>query len=203
MGRRSEHSRDELQGLAIQAVIDIVSDGGPAALTVRALAARMGYTPGTLYQLFDGFDGLVLVVNGHTLDNLGSAISQPPCGAGITPLQVLVVRLAGFVRDHENLWRLFIEHRISPGGTLPEWYCQKLETPQRIIADAFRAELQSTSDEDCRQAALSLWAAFYGLSALGLSGQLPLADTDKLDQQLESIVQALRRSLNKKKLGLF
>jgi AcrR family transcriptional regulator len=60
MARRSDHSRDELYNLAMTAARDIVRREGMAALTARGLATAIGYSPGTLYNLFDSLDELAL-----------------------------------------------------------------------------------------------------------------------------------------------
>ena len=56
MARRSDHSRDELYELALVAARRIIEDGGYRALTARKVADHMGYSPGTLYNVFAGLD---------------------------------------------------------------------------------------------------------------------------------------------------
>ena len=53
MGRRADHSRDELFKMAVEAATKIVAKQGVRMLSTRRIAARMGYSAGTLYQLFD------------------------------------------------------------------------------------------------------------------------------------------------------
>jgi len=51
MGRRSIHSAEELRELIIQAATDIVERDGLAGLSAREIAKRIGYSPGTLYNV--------------------------------------------------------------------------------------------------------------------------------------------------------
>ena len=76
MARRAEHSRDDLTERAAAAVADIVGEGGYGALTMRNVARRIGYSVGTLYNLFDNLDDMVLGVNGRTLDALDARLAQ-------------------------------------------------------------------------------------------------------------------------------
>ena len=68
MARRSDHSRDELRRMALEASKKILTKQGLRGLSTRRIAARMGYSAGTLYQIFDDFDDLILQVNAATLD---------------------------------------------------------------------------------------------------------------------------------------
>ena len=66
MGRRSDHSREEIRQMALQAAESIVTEGGYKALSARKVASEIGYTVGTLYLVFENLDELVLYVNGRT-----------------------------------------------------------------------------------------------------------------------------------------
>ena len=68
MARRSDHSREELYEMALAAARDIVVADGLSGLTVRRVATAIGYSPGTLYNVFDDFYELVIHLNSRTLD---------------------------------------------------------------------------------------------------------------------------------------
>ena len=62
--------------MAMTAARDIVRQEGLRALTARNLATAIGYSPGTLYNLFEGLDELAMQVNASTLDALHAAVSE-------------------------------------------------------------------------------------------------------------------------------
>ena len=68
MGRRSDHSRDEIRNMAIDASAKIVETEGFKSLTARKVASKIGYTVGTLYHVFRNFDDLVIHMNARTID---------------------------------------------------------------------------------------------------------------------------------------
>ena len=70
MGRRSDHSRDEIREMAIAAAAEIVEKEGFQSLTARKVAGRIGYTVGTLYHVFRNFDDLVMHLNAQTIDEM-------------------------------------------------------------------------------------------------------------------------------------
>ena len=70
MARRADHSREELYDNALAAAQRIVETDGFRALTARSVADAIGYSPGTLYNLFENLDDLIIHLNGRTLDAL-------------------------------------------------------------------------------------------------------------------------------------
>ena len=76
MARRADHSREELCEIAMQAAERIVETDGLRALTARNVADAIGYSPGTLYNLFANLDELILQLNGRTLDALHDRLAR-------------------------------------------------------------------------------------------------------------------------------
>ena len=56
MGRRSSHTAEELRELILDASTALISEGGLASLSAREVARRIGYSPGTLYNVFENLD---------------------------------------------------------------------------------------------------------------------------------------------------
>ena len=71
MGRRSDHSREDLRVLTLEAARRLLCAHGLEGLTARRVAAEIGYTPGTLYNIFENLDDLILHVTAGALDGLG------------------------------------------------------------------------------------------------------------------------------------
>src|SRR5689334_17444868 len=76
MGRRSDHSRDEIREMAIKAATRIITQKGLGKLTARGIATDIGYTVGTLYLAFENLDDLILHINAKTLDEIYTRISK-------------------------------------------------------------------------------------------------------------------------------
>ena len=86
--------------MALDAARAIVSETGLEGLTTRKVAKRIGYTVGTLYQLFNDADDLIEQMNTRTLAGLlrrlqdgrfieGSGIEPESAGGTIYPLRTL------------------------------------------------------------------------------------------------------------------
>ena len=78
MPPRGEHSRSELRALILAAAGEIAEADGLRGLTARAIAGRIGYSPGTLYNIFADLDDVVIQLNGATLDALHETLAAVP-----------------------------------------------------------------------------------------------------------------------------
>ena len=63
MGRRSDHSRAELQALIVAVGHALMAEQGFARFSTREVAKRIGYSVGTIYNMFENADALVLAIN--------------------------------------------------------------------------------------------------------------------------------------------
>lgn len=188
MARRQDHTPEALRALLLQAARDIVTAKGLRGLTARALAARVGYTPGTIYNVFTDMDGLLLAVHGETLTALGAALKQtiaatPPGFARIT---ALAQRYCRFAEDHVALWlALFATpHR----GRLPRWYQQQLQALFTLLEEQLRLCLGHGVAESRRTARL-LWACLHGITMLTLDGRLRGIGGSKTEELVTALLQ--------------
>ena len=76
MGRRSIHTPDELRELIIEATTSIVEQDGLEGLSAREIAKRVGYSPGTLYNVFENLDDLLLIIEARLLDELAGRLAD-------------------------------------------------------------------------------------------------------------------------------
>lgn len=179
MARRYDHSRPDLRAMALDAAREIVGEGGIRALSARKVSGRIGYAVGTLYNLFENLDDLILQLNATTLDSLDEALRGVPT-EGET--EVVLKRLAGryiaFTGDNLNLWNCLFDHRLPPEVDLPDWYAEKVGQLLDILEQAI-APLFDPDDGSARQAsARVLWSSLHGICSLAHAQKLELVATD-------------------------
>src|ERR1700761_6037275 len=68
MGRRSDHSRSELRQLFVEEGRRHLAEAGLGGFSARDVAKRVGYSIGTVYNVFGSYDGLILAINARTLE---------------------------------------------------------------------------------------------------------------------------------------
>ena len=85
MGRRSTHTPQQLRELILDAAQDIIEAQGLAGLSAREIARRIEYSPGTIYNMFENLDDVVLHVEARVLDALDQRLSTACCRTATPP----------------------------------------------------------------------------------------------------------------------
>jgi AcrR family transcriptional regulator len=173
MGRRSIHTPEELRELIIQVATEIVEQDGLEGLSAREIAKRIGYSPGTLYNVFENLDDLLLTIEARLLDRLAERLTQTDAsGTPQERLRRLAETYFVFTQEHPKLWNLLIEHRMPVGREVPPWYQAKLESLLVPLEDAL-APLLGTADPGTRKrAARALWAGVHGMTSVSTAHKL-------------------------------
>jgi AcrR family transcriptional regulator len=188
MGRRSDHSKEQLYELALRAAGEIIEADGPRALTARNVADAIGYSPGTLYNLFQNLDDLIIHLNGRLLDEMGDALAGPPVGDDTHEnLKLLLHRYLLFIGERANRWTLLLEHTV-PGDQVPNWYRRKIEKVLSILEGALAPSFRCTDGEGPRRSARVLWASLHGIWSLGSSGKLDVLTSETTAEMAENLI---------------
>jgi AcrR family transcriptional regulator len=179
MARRSDHAPEELKRLASEAGRAIASEEGLRGLTVRRVAERIGYAPGTLYNLFANLDDLIVQINGSTLDALGIVLAEAATADPESRPRKLVEAYFDFVESRPRLWSMLFEHRLPEGEDLPDWYRPKLAALLGLVAEALGPLMQDQTFEARQATIVTMWAGLHGISTLAVSSKLTLvAETE-------------------------
>lgn len=181
MARRADHTRKELTELAVTAGLELIKKEGFSRFSARRLAARIGYTVGTLYNVFGSYDAMMLHINARTLDEwyaaMRTALEKNRKG---NPLHVLAKAYIDYSRTHHRQWTVLFEYSVSEDFALPEWYAQKMARFFALAQDL----LYPLVNKDRRKAGRTahvLWAGIHGICVLSLSGKLSLMREDSAE----------------------
>lgn len=173
MGRRSIHTPEELRELIIQAATDIVERDGLAGLSAREIAKRIGYSPGTLYNVFENLDDLLLTIEARLLDRLTERLAETDTsGTPAERVRRLTNAYVAFTQERPKLWNLLIEHRMPAGQDVPPWYQTKLEGLLVPLEEALSPLLDGTDPTADRRVARTLWASVHGMTSLSTAQKL-------------------------------
>jgi AcrR family transcriptional regulator len=167
MGRRSIHSPEELREFIIQAATEIVEQDGLEGLSAREIAKRIGYSPGTLYNVFENLDDLLLTIEARLLDRLADRLANTDAtGTPQERLRRLTKTYFAFTQETPKLWNLLIEHRLPAGRGVPGWYQAKLEDLLVPLEAALAPLLTGTDTGAKKHAARTLWVGVHGMTSL-------------------------------------
>ncbi len=156
--------------MSLEAAEDILAREGAAGLSVRRIAQAIGYTHGTLYLLFRNLDGLLLELNGRTLDDLAAALQAAAAAAppGTARVQAVAQAYLAFARRHAARFRLVFQHRLPPGQAAPQWLEDRIAQGYELLESALA---RAANDTDARLGP-ALWSAIHGATVLSLDGKL-------------------------------
>jgi AcrR family transcriptional regulator len=174
LARRNDHSAEELKRMALSAARGLAADEGLRGLTVRRVAERIGYAPGTLYNLFANLDDLVVQVNGGTLRELGEALDRAAGGDPATRAHRLTDAYFDFVEKAPRLWAMLFEHRLPEGVPLPDWYRDGLDGLVDRVGVLLEPVFPDRQAGERRRAVVAMWAALHGIATLSVSRKLAL-----------------------------
>lgn len=178
MGRRSDHTREELYEMALRAAREIAQESGLKGLTIRGIAGKIGYTHGTLYNLFDDLDDLILHLNGQTLDALYDSLAVVPVvGDPKADLLALANHYFEFTRENANLWNLLFEHHLPGYQPLPDWHHEKIARLLGLMDHCLEPLFGPNRDAEKCHSARVLWTSLHGMSSLETQRKLIPGDT--------------------------
>ena len=181
MGRRSDHSRDELEALIVREGHALMADVGFARFSAREVAKRVGYSIGTIYNVFGSYDRLVLAINTRTFVLWAEHLRGRLMDAGEDRIAALVAGYFAFAREHPHLWMAIYDHRLPPGVGMPAEDEATRTVLTGIVADEIARALDSEEDlggADVAALTRSLVATVHGHCHFALTGAFALMGED-------------------------
>jgi len=182
----------------IDAAERTIAEKGLAALKARDLALEVGCAVGTIYNVFEHLDELVLCVGSRTLAMLEAALRAVPSPSrhgsadeAVAAMVRLALAYLDFAANHTVRWRALFEHRMNEARPLPEWF---VEQQHRLFAQLERPleALLPELDRDVRRTlARTVFSAVHGIVALGLEEKLVSLSLPDLAGQLAATVRAI------------
>ena len=182
----------------IDAAERTIAANGLAGLRARDLAGEAGCAVGTIYNVFEHLDELILCVGLRTLTMLDTALEAGrlarPYGStedAADDLVRLALAYLEFAAGHTVRWRALFEHRMSEARPLPQWF---VEQQHALFAQVERplVTLLPDLDPDARRIlARTLFSAVHGIVALGLEEKLVSLPFSDLRDQLAAAVRAI------------
>jgi len=199
VGRRNDHSREQIREMALDAAAALLARAGPTGLSARKVASDIGYTVGTLYLVFDNFDDLILQMNLRTLKQMrvqilaASNASQPP----VDQLKAIAAAYIRFAREHEHPWRMIYEHPLPAASDKSKFV--ELEEYKAVSRSLF-AHIEQILGQLLGQVvwdnghslslhARALWGGVHGVCILSLAGKLDQGDSASLGIMTDLLIE--------------
>lgn len=187
-----ERAREALRTRIVEAARDIVSQEGLDALSMRALAERIEYSPATLYLHFRDKEEILRGVMEAGFQRMSAAVEAQIARLGEDATAAERHRALGrgyaiFALENTGYFRVMFElptvarigrdAECAPEGrqaAAGSW-CQVVETVQQAIAEG------TLNIADAQHGAVISWGLVHGLTSLYLGGHLSTILTSSED----------------------
>lgn len=200
MGRRGDHTFDQLTNMILGAAKDLLIEEGFQRISTRKIANRIGYSVGTLYNVFQNLDDIYMHLNGRTLDELIKILDNAIADKTVSQIKSMSYAYIKFSMDNFNAWSLLFEYRFPDNMVAPKWYNEKIEHLYSIVGKALAHALQINDPQKLKGYITVIWAGIHGICVLSTKGKLSRAGVQESQSQL-LIDNFIDNYLNGVKLG--
>jgi AcrR family transcriptional regulator len=169
-----------------------LAEVGLAGFSARDVAKRVGYSIGTVYNVFGTYDGLILSINGRTLRLWTDFLRERLAGAGDDRIAVLVRAYFEFASHNTRTWMAIYEHHTADGAPAPDWYRALAAELMGVVAGEIAAVLPGAPGDSALALARSLVATVHGHCVFALHKTFALlGETAPIEAALTRVREAL------------
>lgn len=195
MARRNDHTKEEIREMAIQAGSELIKLSGFSNFSTRQIAKEIGYSVGTLYNIFESYDDIVFHINATTLDDMKNFIKTnlKPNLKSSSAIKQLAHLYIEFASQNYNRWSALFEYSIPENLQLPEFYSKKVDELFAIIKDVLNSFIKNESK--CLKHAKIIWASIHGICILSLNKKLNIAELSSVEDLTSQLVDNYLRGI--------
>jgi AcrR family transcriptional regulator len=202
IAERREREREQVRTRIVEAARDLLSEDGLAALSMRAIAERIEYSPATIYLYFRDKDELIRDVVHAGFERMGEYVEAEIERLGARSVVALARyeamgrAYARFALENTAYFRVMFELPAAAHVECPE-PDQVVSNPAGLesVVETLRAATAEGSLEltNADQAAVIGWGLIHGLTSLYLSGHL--AEQLSSHEEFFSLIEAAMSSM--------
>ncbi len=181
---RRERNRREMREIIQDAALEIISEQGMSALTMRGLAQAIGYSPAALYEYFPAKEDLYASLfitgrDGFTERIRTHLAALSPNASANERLHVLGHAYRAYAHEQPDLFRMALgDPRPSPTPGFQPQSIQQTAGTRRTAIDLLLAIVAEGIDRDefapapAMTIAIAAWSTIHGFVMLELNGHL-------------------------------
>lgn len=199
MPRRGEHTKEELETLVINAATELLEEGGLEAISTRKIAAKIGYTHGTVHQFYESFSDLILKINAITLDRIYQKLEKVSLKSKSHEKAILAIAHAyvDYGLENNKRWKALYEFHYpqASGKNLPCWYEEHIRRNFALV----ELHVSQLCPKPAQVPIYSqvLWSSLHGIAMLALTGKLDTVKAKSVKILVDSFVELFIAGLKK------
>jgi AcrR family transcriptional regulator len=191
--------RDKLRSNILDVGRQLIADEGLSSVQARRIATEAGCSVGSVYNVFEDLDELIIALNMLTLAELGASLQAAHDRARQESTHDRLLALAQayflFASEHKKPWRAIFEHQLPEGRTAPPEYREDQDKLFALVEECLAKVV--TEKEQRKSAARALFASVHGIVSLSLDRKLGEFAPEATRHQIEFLVGCAARGLQR------
>ena len=170
----SDHEADAFRDRLCDVAARLYVDEGPAAVTMRRLAAELGCGTMTPYRYFAGKEQIVTAIRARGMHRFSEALERAldTPGDGRTRSRAVRDAYIAFARVHTATYRLMFADPEG-GRDDPDYRAAHARMWRTVAAHVEVLVAEGAAEADAPILGHQIWAALHGAVMLELAGLLP------------------------------
>ena len=186
MGRRYDHSSVELKELMLKSAEDLINAEGYRNLTARKISKQMNYSVGTLYNIFDNLNDIIMHVNARTLKKIKNQFIKKTQDSP-NDIVALAYTYINFWDTNTQLADMLFNYKQPANLDIPSFVQNEINHIYQIIIDILMPKLNNNS-ELAQTTCAVLWGGLHGICVLTMGGKMGLFSSETAHKLGESFV---------------
>lgn len=158
----------------VKASLELGQESGEEALTMRALAAKLGVSATSLYGIFDGKEAILRELRAGAWNGLADALTPAlQTTRRRDRLRQMCVAYLSFARTNPWLYSLTMDSPLLFEEPLTDDQSERALGPIKIALAALRDGAPEGADRSTLQLqTIDMWASLHGIASLRATGHL-------------------------------
>lgn len=169
-----------------------MAEVGFARFSAREVAKRIGYSVGTIYNVFGTYDRLILAINTRTFTLWAAFLQDRLRDIDGDRIHALVEGYFDYAASNANLWMAIYDHRLPPDESVPAADGEQRAKLTEIVVGEIARILPAAARDQAPRLARSLIATVHGHCAFALNGSFALmGEPEPVAMALDRVREAL------------
>ncbi len=196
MARRSAHSPEELRQRILDAAQGIIERDGLTGLSAREIAKWIGYSPGTLYNIFENLDDVLLTLQTQLIADVVDVLKNVQLGPEPQHnIDTLARAYVDFAIDHKRMWNVLFTHNLPEGTSPPPALHQGINDLSAIISEALAPLMPNAPQAKLELASRALWSGVHGITAIAVTDKGPTLTSATAQSFVNQLTRTYTRGL--------
>lgn len=195
--RSKPEFREKLRANILKIGRELIEKEGLKSVQARTIAKHAGCAVGSIYNIFEDLDELIIALNMITLSELGATLKSAHAKTTKQSTHDRLMSLAeayfDFAAKHLKYWRAIFEHTLPEDTKAPPDYRRDQDKlfalVEDILVDVVTPEAKRAS------AARALFASVHGIVSLSLDRKLGEFEPAATHRQIEFLISCVAQGL--------